>query len=88
MNIKIYAVNADYRPGVSRNWYYVIANNKVEARRKFTEIISWLTMKQVVLVEDDKMTIDICGDCADKIYNLIQKRRRLRTWQNILIKEL
>lgn len=53
MNIKMYAVNADYRPGKSKNWYYILANNKVEARRKFSERISWLTIKQVVLVEDE-----------------------------------
>lgn len=50
--IKLYAVNAWYRPeDRGRNWYYVRARNKTEARKRFGAIVTWLDIYEVTETE-------------------------------------
>lgn len=53
--MKLFAVNADYRPwNKGRNWYYVVAQNKKAARKKFTEIVTWLDIYEVHEVDAER----------------------------------
>ena len=46
--IKIYAVTADYRPkNPKKPIYYVLGNNKKEAKKRFSNVISWLKIYDI-----------------------------------------
>lgn len=49
----LYEVTADYRPqNPNKPKYYVIANNKREAKRKFSDLITWLKIYEVKEIEN------------------------------------
>ena len=53
--MKMYSINADYRPwNKGHNWYYVLANSKKEAKEKFKERISWLDIYEITETDADK----------------------------------
>ncbi len=50
----LYEVTADYLPNnPNKPKYYVVASSKKEAREKFSDIISWLKIYRVDLVDED-----------------------------------
>lgn len=54
--MKLYAVNADYRYwNKGHNWYYVEAQSKQEARKKFAETITWLDIYEVQEVDAESV---------------------------------
>lgn len=53
--MRLFAVNADYRPfNKGHNWYYVEAQDKREAHKKFTKIVSWLDIYEVQEVDPER----------------------------------
>lgn len=52
--MRLYAINADYRPSnKGNNWYYVRANSKGQARRLFMTKITWLDIYEIKLLPED-----------------------------------
>lgn len=55
--MKLFKIFADYRPKdeVRKHWYYVAAENKPKAKKKFTSMISWLKVYEIE--ECDEQTV-------------------------------
>ena len=47
--MKMFSIFADYRPKntVRKHYYYVIANNKLDAKRVFQNTIPWLKIYEI-----------------------------------------
>ena len=55
--MKLFKIFADYRPKneAHKHWYYVAAENKLEAKKKFMSMISWLNVYEIE--ECDEQTV-------------------------------
>jgi len=52
--MRLYEVTADYRPAnPNKPKYYVVADNKKDAKAKFSAVISWLKIYAVELVNEE-----------------------------------
>lgn len=60
--MNLYEIEADYRPkNPSKPRYYVWADTVKEAKLVFSNIISWLTIYNVTMV-DKKVACKICNE--------------------------
>ena len=60
--MKLYQIIADYRPNnPHKPKYYVIANSKSDAKKKFKDLLSWLDIYGICEV-DDKESKKIIGE--------------------------
>ena len=55
--MKLFKIFADYRPKdkVRKHWYYVAAQDKLKAKKKFASMISWLNVYEIE--ECDEQTV-------------------------------
>lgn len=47
----MYKINANYRRTINKNYYYVIAKTKSEAKKIFLNYISWLEIYDIELCD-------------------------------------
>lgn len=61
---KLYKIFADYRPkdSIKKHWYYVIAKNKTEAKRRFSNRISWLKVYEVIECTDKAFISEVLNN--------------------------